>query len=41
VPAVNGLDGRPGAPIRLGAYCLSLMGAMLSKLRPGEQQALH
>jgi chromosome partitioning protein len=41
VPAMNGLDARPGAPIRLGAYCLSLMGAMLSKLRPGEQQAFH
>jgi chromosome partitioning protein len=35
------LECRPGAPIRIGAFCLSLMGAMLSKLRPGEQQAFH
>lgn len=41
VPAANGHQGRPGAPIRIGAFCLNLMGAMLSKLRPGEQQALH
>jgi chromosome partitioning protein len=36
-----GLECRPGSPIRIGAFCLSLMGAMLSKLRPGEQQAFH
>jgi chromosome partitioning protein len=36
-----GLECRQGAPIRIGAFCLSLMGAMFSKLRPGEQQALH
>ena len=39
--APAGLECRPGAPIRIGAFCLSLMGAMLSKLRPGEQQAFH
>jgi chromosome partitioning protein len=36
-----GLECRQGAPIRIGAFCLSLMGAMFSKLRLGEQQALH
>ena len=41
MPAAAALVCRPGAPIRLGAFCLNLMGAMLSKLRPGEQQALH
>jgi chromosome partitioning protein len=41
MPAPAGLECRPGAPIRIGAFCLSLMGAMLSKLRPGEQQAFH
>jgi chromosome partitioning protein len=41
MPAAAGLECRPGAPIRIGAFCLSLMGAMLSKLRPGEQQAFH
>lgn len=41
MPAAAGLETRPGAPVRIGAMCLSLMGAMLSKLRPGEQQAFH
>jgi chromosome partitioning protein len=35
------IECRPGAPIRIGAFCLGLMGAMLSKLRSGEQQAFH
>ena len=41
MPPAAGLECRPGAPHRIGAFCLGLMGAMLSKLRPGEQQAFH
>jgi chromosome partitioning protein len=41
LPPAAGLECRPGAPNRIGAFCLGLMGAMLSKLRPGEQQAFH
>jgi hypothetical protein len=29
----------PGIPLRIGAMCLSLLGAALSKLRRAEQQA--
>ena len=41
MPPAAELECRPGAPVRIGAFCLSLMGAMLSKLRHGEQQAFH
>ena len=43
-PACQRRPGSSAAPaprFRIGAFCLSLMGAMLSKLRPGEQQAFH
>ena len=40
MPATE-VNGKAGAPLRIGAMCLSLMGAVLSKLKHGEQQAFH
>jgi chromosome partitioning protein len=39
VPMAAELESVPGAPLRLGAMWLTLMGAVLSKLRRAEQQA--
>jgi chromosome partitioning protein len=39
VPIAAELGTMPGAPLRLGAMWLTLMGAVLSKLRRAEQQA--
>lgn len=39
MPAAAELERTPGASVRIGALCLSLMGAVLSKLRRAEQQA--
>jgi chromosome partitioning protein len=38
-PIAAELQSVPGAPLRIGAICLTLMGAVLSKLRRAEQQA--
>jgi hypothetical protein len=39
MPAAAGLAPTPGTAVRIGALCLTLMGAVLSKLKRAEQQA--
>jgi hypothetical protein len=39
--AAAGRKASPGAPVRIGAYCHSVMATVLAKLRRAEQQAFY
>jgi hypothetical protein len=41
MPAAAGLKPAPGAPVRIGALCHSLMATVLAKLKRAEQQAFY